>query len=357
MLHHLFHRLLSPIRRVATTMCGEGSGDKPEEAAAGPAPTPEAPPGTPWQAIVASVAGASHQRVGLPNQDAIASQTTRQEGIVLCASDGHGSARYFRSEIGSRLAIEVGLAKIRTFIDRSEEEDDERERWARLLEHEARDRLPREIVLAWREAVMAHAAANPRPADATAAANPADDPPPESAPEPASPTEEPGEVPIDAYGATFLAVAVCPRFILYLQLGDGEIVTLEQDVADFALPRDPRLLANETTSLCGQDAWREFRVRLDLFRSNRPDLVLIATDGYSNSFATDQDFLQVPGDLWTALRREGPAYLERNLAEWLTESSNLGSGDDASVGLLFRMPCEPHLLEAEGSGTKEEVSP
>lgn len=361
---------------MATTMCGD-SGDRPDEAAA-PVDVHQQPlPAMPWQVLGASVPGASHLRLGLPNQDAIGWRALRQGGFVVCVSDGHGSSRYFRSDVGSRLAVEVGATYIQAFVDRYEEKSPEEGEGLGIVEDEAGNRLPRDIVLAWRKACLAHAAENPLPAEDSESSTEAkaslrdaakeEDPegpnevggPPrnaageESLPEPTAP-----EVPLDAYGATFLAVVVCPLFVLYLQLGDGDIVTLEQGVADFALPRDPRLLANETTSLCGKNAWKDFRVRLDVFRPTRPELILVATDGYSNSFAADQDFLQVAADLWQALRQQGVDFVGRSLPEWLAESSQLGSGDDVSLGLLFRVPVgEPDLTAREESDARGEVAP
>ncbi|MFM7713741.1 MAG: protein phosphatase 2C domain-containing protein, partial [Microcystis sp.] len=57
-----------------------------------------------WRCIGESVKGASHVRSGLPNQDAI--RWFPESGIglplILAVSDGHGSAKSFRSDRGSR---------------------------------------------------------------------------------------------------------------------------------------------------------------------------------------------------------------------------------------------------------------
>ena len=49
-------------------------------------------------------------------------------------------------------------------------------------------------------------------------------------------------------------------------------------------PGDDRLVAGETTSLCLATAADDFRHAF-LPASAEPDLVLLATDGYGNSFA------------------------------------------------------------------------
>ncbi|MDQ3699739.1 MAG: protein phosphatase 2C domain-containing protein, partial [Chloroflexota bacterium] len=69
-----------------------------------------------WRVVGTSVRGASHRRHGLPNQDALRWWPESGLGppLVLAVADGHGSAKCFRSDVGSRLAVaaavEVGAA-------------------------------------------------------------------------------------------------------------------------------------------------------------------------------------------------------------------------------------------------------
>jgi len=58
---------------------------------------------TAWGVRGSSTRGASHLRTGLPNQDSIGTwwDEPRSRAIVV-VSDGHGSARHFRSDTGSR---------------------------------------------------------------------------------------------------------------------------------------------------------------------------------------------------------------------------------------------------------------
>lgn len=59
-----------------------------------------------WYAVNASVAGSSHERTGLPGQDASGWRGTHN-GILLALSDGAGSASY--GGVGSRRAVAVAL--------------------------------------------------------------------------------------------------------------------------------------------------------------------------------------------------------------------------------------------------------
>ena len=65
-----------------------------------------------------------------------------------------------------------------------------------------------------------------------------------------------------------------------------------------------------------------------------PALVLASTDGYVNSFADDAGFLKVGSDLLAMIRSEGLDQVGIQLEGWLGEVSELGSGDDVSLGLL-----------------------
>ena len=72
-----------------------------------------------WKVAHACVRGSSHQRSGLPNQDAAqCTVTPGAQGTVAVAvvSDGHGSPRHFRSQVGSSLAVSTGAGILQGFL-------------------------------------------------------------------------------------------------------------------------------------------------------------------------------------------------------------------------------------------------
>jgi hypothetical protein len=147
-----------------------------------------------------------------------------------------------------------------------------------------------------------------------------------------------------AYGSTLLAVIVAPTFILYLQLGDGDLLTVSAAGAvERPLAKDERLIANDTTSLCSDKAWNEVRVKFQALAGAPPALILAATDGYANSFRDEAGFRQVARDLWEMLRAEGVEAVQSNLKDWLNEASRHGSGDDITVGMTWWMAEEQML--------------
>lgn len=268
-----------------------------------------------WQVVGQTVRGAAHERNGLPNQDAICWLPAAGHGssAVLAVADGHGSPRYPRSHTGARLAVETAVRLIDDFTDSQSDVDN-----LSLIKDATQEWLPRALVRNWAEAVAADLQT-----------------------EPLSETElfllGPGssrELSI-AYGTTLIVTAVTERFILYLQLGDGDILCVSQSgEVTRPLSKDDRLFGNETTSLCANEAWRDFRIQFQPLTQSPPALVLLSTDGYPNSFRDESGFLQVGSDILDLIQENGLASVNDRLAGWLRDSTRAGSGDDVTLGIL-----------------------
>ena len=77
--------------------------------------------------------------------------------------------------------------------------------------------------------------------------------------------------------------------------------------------------------------------------------MLAATDGYANSFRDEASFRQVARDLWEMIRDEGVAAVQPHLKAWLNEASRQGSGDDITVGMIWRpMAAATHAQPGPG---------
>jgi len=151
-------------------------------------------------------------------------------------------------------------------------------------------------------------------------------------------TEPLSEESLVAYGATLLVAAVTEQFAVYLQLGDGEIITVsESGEVTRPLTKDDRLFGNETTSLCAPDAWRDFRVSFQPFVQMPPALILLSTDGYPNSFRDESGFFKVGSDILNMIRENGLSFIKENLAGWLSDTTRAGSGDDVTLGILCKV--------------------
>lgn len=281
-----------------------------------------------WRCIGKSVKGASHVISGLPNQDAIDWYPESGIGlpVILTVSDGHGSAKSFRSNIGSRLAVETATRVIREFFLNTQPETVN----FSALKDATKRLLPQRLVNEWREVVKKDLQDHPF-----------------TDTEKYNLVQKDGEMAWQAveknnflaYGATLLAVLVTEFFIVYIQLGDGDILQVDKSGnTTRPLKRDPKLIANETTSLCMDKAWNEFQVHIELYPKDSPKpvptLILVATDGYSNSFSTDEKFFKIGQDYLEMIRSKGIEYIEQHLSGFLQKTSEGGSGDDITLGML-----------------------
>jgi serine/threonine protein phosphatase PrpC len=276
-----------------------------------------------WKVAHACVRGSAHQRSGLPNQDAVqCTVTPAAQGTVAVAvvSDGHGSPRHFRSQVGSSLAVSTVAATLQGFL-RDSVATNGHVPFVPEQVHE----LERKIVSGWLAAVQSDLENNPfTQAELTTLEK-------EEGAEGRAAVANSPEL---AYGATLLAAAATDRVLLYLQLGDGEILSVNaQGATTRPLPPDDRLIANQTTSLCQPEAWRDFRSSW-VTDGALPTLVLLSTDGYANSFRSDDDFLKIGQDYLEIIREQGIASLAEELPAILTEATQQGSGDDITLAIL-----------------------
>jgi serine/threonine protein phosphatase PrpC len=282
-----------------------------------------------WRVINASVRGAVHHRTGLPNQDAVDYGTASKGDApmtVLAVADGHGSGRHFRSQVGSTLAVHVAVKVVQDFLTRP---------GAATADLSP---LTLELVDAWVAAVMSDLAHNPF-SDAELGAL-------ETA-EGERSKDSVVERPELAYGATLMVAAVTDDRIIYLQLGDGDILAVAADGRTTRpMVVDERLVGNQTTSLCMPDAWREFRVTETKASAGLPVLVLVSTDGYVNSFRSQEDFMQIGKDYLQILREQGSEALADELPRILSEATQQGSGDDITLGMLHMqvIPAAPAIM-------------
>jgi hypothetical protein len=86
-----------------------------------------------------------------------------------------------------------------------------------------------------------------------------------------------------------------------------------------------------------------------------PALVLLTTDGYSNSFRSDVDFLKIGSDYLQIIREQGIATLAEELPEILTEASQQGSGDDITLAIV-QGDMKKSATEANGAPIRPKIS-
>jgi len=279
-----------------------------------------------WTALGASVRGALHEENNLNNQDAIrlGNPSSTDDFLVIAIADGHGSSRSFRSERGSAMAAECAVSMLRQFVRRLGPSAP-----LSRVRSQARTRWPQAMITAWKNAVHADLAKNPfSPLDFAAF--------PEPPPVIKLDEELPGAAYL-AYGATLVALAVTRRYILYSQLGDGDILTIrEGGIVSRPLPKKHEFMSNQTVSLCTHQAPMHFQIQVDPCRADAPAMIMLSTDGYANCFGSEETFFTVGADLLGYQHSHGLPLVGKMLEQWLRESSQDGSGDDITVGLAAR---------------------
>ncbi|HJY67875.1 MAG TPA: protein phosphatase 2C domain-containing protein [Streptosporangiaceae bacterium] len=272
------------------------------------------PPGAQdlWLALTASQLGAAHQATGLPNQDAVAARQVRADVLVVAVADGHGHRRHFRSARGSQLAVAVACEAAQELAARLDEFQT-----AAPIESEALGTLVPAIAGEWRDAVREDVAADPFTSREEASRG--------------------GDDPLIAYGSTLLLAIAGRRWLVLVQIGDGDIMGIQPDGRPLLpVPRDPSLDGQLTTSLCGPGAEDEFRAAV-VDTSTTPLLgVILATDGYGNAQVADPWADAVSADLAELINDRPPEWLAGQLPLWASRCASAdGSADDTTIALLI----------------------
>ena len=244
---------------------------------------------------VECVIGANHLRSGKPCQD-VAGCEVVSDTVALAVADGHGTSRH--ADVGARLAVQVALAALVRFAEDLGERTSNPIEVQKYAEHPLRAQLVRE----WKERVRAKA--------------------------------ENDETPLREYGSTLLAAVATSDFLLLGQLGDGDVLLVDEDgTVDVPLLADPASFADETLSLCLPEAEHALRVRV-LPAPERESLLLLSTDGYGKSYPTDPAFRQIGPDYLALVREHGVSGLTPLLRGFLEKVTVQGSGDDIALALL-----------------------
>jgi hypothetical protein len=261
------------------------------------------------------VIGAKHVRDGRPCQDDLRVEHAGDVTLVALA-DGHGSCVH--ADVGARLAVEVTVAALVAFIGnlRSEGRAD-----VRSAHSFGNHPLRVQLVRAWAEAVREVGGADAKLMD---------------------------------YGSTLLFAVATPELLMLGQLGDGDILLVNAAGAvSRPIPTDPACFGEETPSLCLPEAWTSLRV-LAMPLPAEETLVLLSTDGYGKSYASDQDFERIGPDYLQMVRELGLGGVEAHLEDFLTTVTHGGSGDDIALGLIY-IPSAPSSVTEAPVSTPDPV--
>jgi hypothetical protein len=220
---------------------------------------------------------------------------TQGDLIAVAVADGHGTSAH--GDIGAEVAVEIAVrALIRFAVDLGPRQSAIAGSYA---EHPLRVQLVREWVGRIRE---------------RAGADDAD---------------------LRPYGTTLIFALAAPTFLLIGQIGDGDILLIDgSGRVSHPIAPDPASFAEETASLCQGEAWSSMRV-LAIPPPEHETLLLLSTDGYSKSYATDEVFERIGPDYLDMVRESGLAAVETQLPAILNAVTAGGSGDDIALNMLY----------------------
>lgn len=297
--------------------------------------------------------GDSHKSNDKPCQDYAYADSSELLSMAI-VSDGHGGERYFRSQHGSRLAVEITEKAIRSFVEnmadltqtgkhrRSVFDDSPftsfsmataTEQQLGSSTHEALKWLFSSIINQWNAAIARHAAENEltewekdnveqkyldefiaKQADETASFE-------------------------KTYGCTLMAYVQTPYYWFAFHIGDGKCVSMRQGqegelLCEQPIPWDEKCFLNKTTSLCDSNALEEFRYCYQ-GDGEFPLAMFLGSDGLDDSYGDGENLYNFYIQLFKIIARSGLDKAEKELRKSLPIISQRGSKDDMSVASIY----------------------
>lgn len=271
---------------------------------------------TDHRAFNMTVAGASHIKNGTVCQDfSLSCELPDRRMIAVC--DGHGGADYFRSDRGSRFAAKV-------FAECMKDDDlltvlsaaaTQKQRNFRI------EQLIKSIIARWNDLVERDLKEHPFGEDELSGVS-----------EKARKRYEAGQRLQSAYGTTLMGVILTEDFFLGIQIGDGKCVAVSEN-GEFTqpIPWDEQCFLNVTTSMCDENAAKEFRFCFD---RTLPAAVFIGSDGIDDCFAGDERLYDFYRLVLCSFAKTDEKTAVSQLEDYLPTLSKEGSKDDMSVGII-----------------------
>ncbi|GHU52450.1 hypothetical protein AGMMS49975_08240 [Clostridia bacterium] len=271
-----------------------------------------------------SAQGASHLKINKICQDSSCSLDEPNGKYAIAAvSDGHGGDKYFRSDKGSRNAVEIARTaaafcmETQVFIDTMSSSDNANGKEKVLSDLEA------SIVRIWGSAIENKLKEYPITEDEISGFD--EDVKLKF-------RDDKSDYKFRAYGATLIVAVVCEDFWFGFQIGDGTFVVKQNGEYSQPIEIDEKCVGTNTTSICNSNAIKYFHHAWGL---GVPEAVFIATDGVDESFATENGLYK----FYDNIIKNSCEDWEDNLSElenYLPELSKKGSRDDVSIsGIIY----------------------
>lgn len=284
-----------------------------------------------------SCQGESHKADNKPCQDASFSAVYDDGLAMAIVCDGHGGERYFRSDVGSRMATEVIAESVKTFVENIDKEmfigqpftaeeaitSEEVVKKQRPIDKAFRQ-LFSSIIYQWNQKIADHAA-NTTISEWEI----------EHVPKKYLDELHTSETFEKLYGCTLMVYVQASDYWFAFHLGDGKCISFQQDPFwNMPIPWDERCFLNKTTSLCDSNAINEFRYCYE-GDGHFPWAIFLGSDGMDDSFGEDPNLVNFYIQVVKMLVTEGRDATISSIESDLPQLSKIGSKDDMSVAFIY----------------------
>ncbi len=260
--------------------------------------------------------------------------------LILAVADGHGSEHSPKSDIGSKIAVEVFCDYFESLSKKELVES--LDKFYKIIKDDMESRIPIHIINEWKKRIEIENEIkdfNKTSKSSTIKENKLG----------GIDHKDEKLYPYILYGTTLLGMLITNDFYFAFQLGDGDILEVSDNFSSAdkvnikIIPDsvDDKILGTETYSLAEENPATRVRTDLKKFSNdNQPVLFLISTDGLSNSFKNTSEFKKSGSDYLNLLKTHGRQIIETNINTWLDEISTEGCGDDITLVLAFNEAIE-----------------
>lgn len=264
------------------------------------------------------VKGATHVRNQMPCQDNKKIVEISDKIAIVAVADGHGSTKCPRSDRGSMIAVNSFYKVMKNYLKAYGGEKEEYSSLLTFLNREGDMRFAQDVCEEWQARVKQSFYKN----------------------KVEGMTDADGNIKwssvFSLYGTTLLGMLITDSFVFSFQIGDGDISIVTRDEVE-PLVEPEKFLGIETHSLSRPDAWRKAvsSIHRREIEKEKSYMYILSTDGFANSYASDVEYQKTCKDYLKMIQEHGADTVQLNLKKWLTETSELGCGDDITVAMVY----------------------
>lgn len=264
------------------------------------------------------VKGATHVRNQMPCQDNKKIIKISDEITIIALADGHGSSKCPRSDRGSMIAVNSFYHIMKKYLEIYGEDEEDITHLMTFLNREGDVRFAQDVCEEWQARVKQSFYKN----------------------KVEGMTNEDGSIKwpsvFSLYGTTLLGMLITDSFVFSFQIGDGDISAVTKGAVE-PLVEPEKFLGTETHSLSKPDAWRKAVTSVHRLEAESREsyMYILSTDGFANSYTSDKEYQKTCRDYLQMLQEYGIDVVQANLKKWLTETSELGCGDDITVVMVY----------------------